>query len=416
MEESDPQGRHHRAREVLRQSVIRLRHHPEAADRHAGRHHPHHRPARRRLGSRTARAKWEAEQREVDDEPAAPTLSSVWRELIIESAEAWSPQHLGTHRRVRDDCDLRDLGEGRILGDIPLSALTRFDVAAYLNSYAVEPVRGGELPTRLAIVSRLKVIRTAINYAIDTGRLAGDPTRKLKVPKGRFVEQRDITDMLELDRILADACARLTPSERYLDLGDRAVFMPLLTTVALWGGFRRSELLGLRFRDVEYLDDGWAIVKVRRAVVTGTKAEGGYRIKETKNEQLRDVPLPPVAAQVIGDRRLKLEQQLIADDVTVADIADCFVFSATFGAHPLRPGSVRSWWDALRKIEPRLRPVKWKDQRASHSRKVNRAVGNRGIVAGHMGHGEDVNREHYDGRESGDLDVVRDALRGLLDD
>jgi integrase len=185
--------------------------------------------------------------------------------------------------------------------------------------------------------------------------------------------------------------------------------------VAIWSGMRREELLGLRFRDVTVLDDGWSILKVRRAVTAAPAAEGGYQIGRTKNERHRQVPLAPAATQVIGQRRLALELELAENDVTGVDVGDAFVFSASFGQHPLRPASVRSWWDALRAVEPELERITFKDLRTTHSLKVNRAVGHRGTVAAHMGHGEDVNRQHYDGRAPGDLDVVRDAIGGLLD-
>lgn len=366
------------------------------------------------------RAKWldELKHQSDDDEPApsAPTLSSVWAELIVEASASWSPGHRDRHETIRFDCDVRDLGDGRALGTIPLDELARRDVSLYLNNYAETPVRrDGTLPTRLAIVGRLKAIRTAINYAIDTGRLSADPTRKMIVPKGRFVEERDLPDLAELEATLRRACSKLPPSKRYLDRGDRAVFLPQLVTMAIWSGMRREEILGLRFRDVTFLEDGWSVVKVRRAVTAAPAGEGGYRIGDTKNERRRELPLSPAATQVIGARRLALEIELAENDVR-RDVEDAFVFSASWGEHPLRPLSVRSWWDSLRQVEPELDRIKFKDLRAAHSRKMNRVVGHRGTVAAHMGHGEDVNRQHYDGRQAGDFDTVRGAIEGLLDD
>jgi integrase len=366
----------------------------------------------------TERAQWERDQLDEPelDEPAGATLSSVWAELIREKAPSWSPAHLERQKVIAHDCDLRDIGDGRVLGESPVGELARADVAEYLNRYAAEPIAGGVLPTRRSIEARLKAIRSAVNYAIDTGRLFGDPTRKMAIPKGRFVEERDLPDLVELEATLRKACVRLGPSKRYLDRGDRAVFLPALVSVAIWSGMRREEILGLRFRDVTVLEDGWSIVKVRRAVTAAPADQGGYRIGPTKNDQHRELPLAPAATQAIGRRRLALELELAENDVQGVDVGDAFVFSASFGQHPLRPSSVWSWWLALRDVEPELERVTFKDLRTSHSRKVNRAVGHRGTVAAHMGHGEDVNRKHYDGRAPGDLETVRDAIAGLLDD
>lgn len=363
------------------------------------------------------RAKWLDELAnpadDDDAEPSAPTLSSVWGELIAEASTSWAPKYRDDHVALRHETDVTPIDDaGRVLGEIPIAELSRLDVSAYLSRYAATPIPGDKLPSDRSIMRRLKAIREAINYAIDTGRLAGDPTRKMRVPRGRFIEERDIPKPAELDAKLRAACARLEPSKRYLDRGDRAELMAPICSIAIWLGLRKSEILGLRFRDVDVID---GIVKVRRAVVDAPATQGGYRIKATKNEQRREVPLPPVAAQIIGARRLALETELARNDVQT-DVGEAFVFSSTFGQHPIRPSSLRSWWLALRQVEPELDRINFKDARTSHSRKLNRRVGNRGIAAAHMGHGEDVNRQHYDGRDPGDLEIVRDAIEGLLDD
>jgi integrase len=361
-------------------------------------------------GERARHAAAEQLAQAEDDEPEAPaTLSSVWADLIAESTPSWSPGHLGHHERIRRDCDLAGLGA------IPIAELSRADVSAYLNAYASQPVRGADTPSARSIKGRLKLIRSAVNYALDTGLIGADPTRKLRPPAGRFIEERDVPTPAELAATLRRACATLPPTRRYRDRGDRAVLMGPICTLAVWSGMRRSEILGLRFRDVEHLPSGWAVAKVRRAVVAAPASEGGYRVKATKNERHREVPLAPEAARVVGARRLALEAELAANDVSGVDIDDAFVLSANFGADPLRPLTVHSWWVDLRAVEPALDRVQFKDARTSHSRKVNRLVGNRGIVAAHMGHGEDVNREHYDGRDPGDLEAVTRAIEGLLD-
>jgi integrase len=109
------------------------------------------------------------------------------------------------------------------------------------------------------------------------------------------------------------------------------------TTVALFSGLRRGELLALRWGNV---DLGAKIIRVRESL---EETKGGLRFKPPKSKAgVRDVTLPGVVVDALHSQRKQLlERRLVLGQGKLTD-AD-LVFPAWDGS-PRRPNSFSSAW------------------------------------------------------------------------
>jgi integrase len=354
-------------------------------------------------------ADWEAAvHAEWRDDDAGPgdSLDAVWREYIAANPR-WSESHRAGHEYNRHQVALDGLGE-RSIRDV-----RRVDIAEHLARWRATPKSNGDMRSTRSIEDRLKAIRSVMLYAVDEGHIDRDPTRKLEVPKGRFIEERDIPTLADLDARVTAACARLDELPR--PNPARSELLPGIARSALLTGMRREEVLGLRHGDVTIADEDGSLVvtiRVRRAVAPGPARLGGYILKETKNDRRRTIAVPAEVGIIILEREMSRTLDLDVADAhaDAPPLARAFVFSDTWGIEPLKPSRVYSWWRTLTQLEPALSEVQFKDMRTSHSTGLNHSGLHRKAVAAHMGHGQAVNEEHYDQIRPGDAAAIRAAL------
>ena len=362
-------------------------------------------------------ADWEADiHAEWLDDDAGPgdSLDEVWREYIAANPK-WSESHRADHNRHRYAVAIDGLGE-RPIGD-----LRRVDIAEHLARFRDTPKANGEMRSTRSIETRLKSLRSVMIYAVDEGLTDRDPTRKVEAPKGRFIEERDIATLADLNARLSAACDRLSELQRYRTNPARTELLPGIVRVALLSGMRREEVLGLRFGDVTISDIGGQLVvsiRVRRAVAAAKAARGGYLVKEIKNSRNRTITVPAEVGVTILEREMSRTLDLDVADAhaDAPPLERAFVFSDTWGIEPLKPYRVYSWWRSLVEIDPSLDDVQFKDMRTSHSSELNGSGLHRQAVAAHMGHSEAVNSEHYDRVRPGDAEAIRAALEAQLRD
>ena len=122
-----------------------------------------------------------------------------------------------------------------------------------------------------------------IKFAIDSGDLPSDPWPAPKKGRKRVAERVDHS--IKTDELISpeEALAVIAhiPSSQ-----PGSVVYQVLTEVLLYAGLRPSEALALRREDVDLPEDGWGLLRVRRALVNRVESA-------TKTGETRDVPIPP---------------------------------------------------------------------------------------------------------------------------
>ena len=122
-----------------------------------------------------------------------------------------------------------------------------------------------------------------IKFAVESGDLPSDPWPAPKKGRKRVAERVDHSiktdELISPDEALA-VIAHIPSTQ------PGSVVYQVLTEVLLYAGLRPSEALALRREDVDLPEDGWGLLRVRRALVDGVESA-------TKTGETRDVPIPP---------------------------------------------------------------------------------------------------------------------------
>ena len=183
----------------------------------------------------------------------------VLRDLLLKYAEEISPTHKG---QVPETCRLRSIAR-RWIGELDIRYLTKQHFIQYRDD-RLKVVTGGSVGPELALMKR--VLDTAVKkwgYGIPY-----NPINDIEYPKGSVARTRRLAEN-EKDRLLAAASSQ------------RNIFITPIIEFAIETGMRRSEILKLRWVDVD-LENGFA------------------SLNDTKNGEDRRVPLTRRSREVLS--------------------------------------------------------------------------------------------------------------------
>lgn len=213
-------------------------------------------------------------------------------------------------------------------GPMPVAEITRDDVRAF--SAALE--RKGLAPKSRA--NALGVLHSLIEYAIDEGWATGEnPVKRVAKPSLAATDP----DIHFLDAEEVEALLRAVPDDR-LGRVERVMYVTAAMT-----GMRQGELLGLRWRDVDWTAQR---IRVRRAFVRGE-----FGTPKSKRSS-RSVPL---ASRVAGELELLFQDSAYKGD-------DDLVFAHPATGNPIdRSKLLKRFKAALRRAD--VRAVRFHDLR-----------------------------------------------------
>lgn len=254
------------------------------------------------------------------------------------------------------------------LGAIPLDRLDREDVAAWLETLA----DGGRLSRRSVQVCRM-VLRAALADAVDEGLVQRSAAARVAMPKhvakpGRVQEVQAWDD----DQV-----------RRFLDvIAGHRWQAPLRLTVLY--GLRRSELLGLKWDDIDATE---GTVRIDEALVTGRYGTIWTEGKSARSRRL--IPVDPETSRVLGvHRTAQREERLVAGP----EWEDSDLVVAT---HTGRPVIAANFDDTLERLIvraglPRLTSHGLRHTAATHMVRSAADVGELRAAAEVLGHSPDM--------------------------
>ena len=176
------------------------------------------------------------------------------------------------------------------LGHKRLDKITSRDIQAFITDMLVngKNFTTGKPLSRKTAVHHLSYISDVFNYAIRMGMLSDNPCRRVFIPKGENNEKEIYT--LDEVKIL------------FGGLKDEPLKYQVYLMLAIYSGFRRSEMLGLEWKDIDFDNE---IIHVRRTSQY-TKDKGIYTDTTKTKKSKRVSKFPPTIMELL--KRYKHEQ------------------------------------------------------------------------------------------------------------
>lgn len=250
------------------------------------------------------------------------------------------------------------------LGHIPLTALT----PEHLQRFYSSKLKDGRLDGKGALSNRTVrylhcTLHRAFKVAVMQGKLYRNPADAVESPKDT---RREMHTMDEVDMHLLLETARSTPYY--------ALFY-----LSLFTGMRRSELLGLRWCDVDLVLSQLSVTRTLHLLNNGDMYIGDP--KSAKGKRL--IALSPSTVTVLKEhkgaeikRRLELSKRPLKDQDPV--------FTRNDGS-PLKPASVTQAWRIIAR-KAGIGGIRLHDARHTHASFMLKAGTHPKIVQERLGH------------------------------
>ena len=141
--------------------------------------------------------------------------------------------------------------------DVPLSAIKKSDIEDYTNSLTL---------AKSTIGNHIACLRIVFNEAIDNGYIDYNPCRNIKIANKKYGDGKRVYTQEQTDKVL-----------EYCRMHKYGLPVHLMLSY----GMSRSEMLGIKYEDVDFEN---LIISINKAVTSGNSMDSGSHQAETKNK------------------------------------------------------------------------------------------------------------------------------------
>nr|WP_255648033.1 site-specific integrase [Pseudalkalibacillus hwajinpoensis] len=174
-----------------------------------------------------------------------------------------------------------------------------------------------------------RVLRNIFQRAVDWQLIKSSPVASVKKPK---VTQKEVQVYNEADVIRLFKCLQ----------GERAMWR-MLISLAVTGGLRRGELLGLEWKHIDFEK---STIQIKQTV---SHANGEYVVREPKTaNSRRTISIPGALIEELKSYKKNTNRERIQAGELWEGGEHYFLFSSWNGK-PLYPSSVTTWWRSFTK-------------------------------------------------------------------
>jgi integrase len=239
-------------------------------------------------------------------------------------------------------------------GTIILTQLRPEHIQGYYTSMMSRGLSPSTVKYHHAVIH--KALRTAMKWQL----LKHNPADGVDVPRQRHVEMQTWDD---------------SEVRQFLEVAKRSSYYVLFHT-ALFTGMRRSELLGLQWRDIDIQQ-----IHVSRSL--HRLRDGRYVFTQPKSaKSRRAIDLSPSSVLTLAEH--KERQEGIRTMLGIPLTQDDLVFSTPEG-NPLRPDTVTRAWRMLA-VKAGVKPIRLHDARHTHATLMLKQGVHPKIVQERLGH------------------------------
>ena len=182
------------------------------------------------------------------------------------------------------------------IGHMRLDKITTRQIQQFINDLAKngKNLRSGKPLSRKTVVHHLSFISDVFGYAVKMDMLSENPCAKVSVPKGEKKE-KEIYTLEEVEQL-------------FVLLEKAPIKYRTFFTLAIYSGFRRGELLGLEWKDVDFDNN---VISVRRTS-NYTKARGTYTDTTKTKKSQRSLKFPQLVMDLLRDYKSVQDKERIA--------------------------------------------------------------------------------------------------------
>ena len=221
------------------------------------------------------------------------TTATKFQEL----AEEWFEQYAKLNLRSTTYERMKQLTH-RIypaIGHLRIDKITGRQLQAFVNSLAKEGAneKTGKPLAPKTIRHNLSLISDVFTYAVKMGVVADNPCAKVTIPKGEQKEKQIYTPA-EVERFLTLLNAEPLKYRTFFNL-------------MIYSGFRRGEMLGLEWKDVDFENN---IISIRRTSCY-TAAKGVYTDTTKTKKSQRTLKFPQEIMDMLKEYKAEQDEQAL---------------------------------------------------------------------------------------------------------
>ena len=211
------------------------------------------------------------------------------------------------------------------LGHMKLDKISARHIQAFISDLCIngKNQRNGKPLSRKTIVHHLNFISDVFSYAVKMDMLSDNPCRRVTVPKGESKE-KEIYTIDEVRQI-------------FEKLESETLKWKLYIMLAIYSGFRRSEMLGLEWKDVDFQN---SIIFVKRTSQY-TKDKGIYTDTTKTKRSKRVSKFPPLIMDLL--KKFRIEQRTEAERIGSKWI-ECDRLFVKWNGEPMNPQTPYGWF------------------------------------------------------------------------
>ena len=210
------------------------------------------------------------------------------------------------------------------IGHLRLDKITSRHIQQFINDLALngKSLKNGKPLSRKTAIHHLSFISDVFTYAIRMGMLTDNPCRLVFVPKQEQLEKEIFT----LDEV----------KTLFANIEGEPLKYQVFLTLAIYSGFRRSEMLGLEWKDIDFEN---SLIHVRWT--SQYTAEKGIYTDTTKTKSSKRVSkMPAIIMELL--RKFKTEQAIEAVQLGTKWIENDRLFTKWNG-EPMNPQTPFEW-------------------------------------------------------------------------
>lgn len=242
-------------------------------------------------------------------------------------AERWFEEYAKLNLRGTSFARMKQL-TGRVypaIGHLRLDKITSRHIQQFITDLAFngKNQKTGKPLARKTIIHHLSLISDVFEYALKMDMLTDNPCRRVTVPKGE-AEEKDIYTREEADEIV-----RL--------LADEPTKYRVFIVLALCTGFRRGELLGLEWKDIDWENH---LIHIRRTSCY-TSDKGIYTDTTKTRKSKRILKVQPELIDLLKLYKAEQDQERERVGSKWEDHDRLFI---KWDGKPINPGTPYGWF------------------------------------------------------------------------